>query len=232
MIIEHFIVTVRWAVEQISDTPTWVQEQAALNNKIASEVHTPRTTTTQVTAPFHSPSPRAAPPTHTQVHHAMEAAKEANVDHAHSDAAVSVHMSHAIPRGDTDLDKARANVRLKLAPVFGIPPSVLLPLVLGPLIVTSFKLMPLGIHELWMAVPIMLCIGGYSIKKQRLDSEAAIGIVSDPEMLQAIRMEMPAWFSDPNVDRVRWINQILDTMWPTLDQVGGGLGGREDRGGM
>ena len=47
-----------------------------------------------------------------------------------------------------------------------------------------------------------------------------MGIVSDPELLQAIKMEMPAWFYDPHVDRVRWINQTLDTMWPSLDQVG------------
>lgn len=46
-----------------------------------------------------------------------------------------------------------------------------------------------------------------------------MGIVSDPELLQAIKMEMPAWFYDPSVDRVRWINQTLDTMWPSLDQV-------------
>ena len=50
--------------------------------------------------------------------------------------------------------------------------------------------------------------------------KAAVGIVSDPELLQAIKMEMPAWFYDPHVDRVRWINQTLDTMWPSLDQVG------------
>lgn len=79
--------------------------------------------------------------------------------------------------------------------------------------------MPFGIHELWLIVPVVLMIGGYSIKKQRLDSEAAIGIVSDPALLKAIHTEMPAWFYDSDVDRVRWINQLLDTMWPSLDQV-------------
>ena len=106
---------------------------------------------------------------------ATKASESAAVDDANAAGAKSVDITHSIPRGD-DFDKAKANVRVKVAPVFGIRPSVLFPLVIGPLIIASFKCMPFGIHELWLIFPVVLCIGGYSIKKQRLDSEVRRGL--------------------------------------------------------
>lgn len=38
VIIEHFILITRWAIDQIGDVPTWVEEQDALNTTLAQQV--------------------------------------------------------------------------------------------------------------------------------------------------------------------------------------------------
>lgn len=130
-------------------------------------------------------------------------------------AAVKVKVPNA---KNATLRAARAQkAQLKVAPTFGISPLKLFPVMTGCIILCAFDAMPFGISELWLIPLLALFFGYYETNKRRQDHKAAIGIVSDKEVLAMVMKEMPAWYSFKDVETVNWLNDVLKSVWPYVD---------------
>jgi len=114
--------------------------------------------------------------------------------------------------------RAKEKLRNFVAPCFGIPAFKLFPLMAGCVVVCAFDAMPFGISELWLIPVIALFLGYHTTQKRRTDRRAAIGIVCDKEVLAMVLKEMPAWYSFKDVETVTWLNSLLTSLWPYIDQ--------------
>lgn len=92
---------------------------------------------------------------------------------------------------------------------FGFDPISLMSIICSPLILSHIlKLNPL------LYLPFSLVyLSYYQSKKDRMDRCASVGIVSNPKILRYIKKDMPSWFSDPQFERLDWLNNILQKMW-------------------
>lgn len=52
------------------------------------------------------------------------------------------------------------------------------------------------------------------MKKDRLDRQAAMGILQDPELVNLVLGGLPNWTKDADTQRVAWLNTVLDKVWP------------------
>jgi hypothetical protein len=68
--------------------------------------------------------------------------------------------------------------------------------------------------SLWWGLLISVCIISFmQHQKDMNDVALAMGIVSDAQVLKLVTQEMPQWFHDSEVERVEWINKILQKFW-------------------
>ena len=69
----------------------------------------------------------------------------------------------------------------------------------------------------WAYVPAALLFLSYlKASKDRKDRQAAIGIVSDPDILKYMMEEMPKWVEDSDTEQVKWLNGVIHKMWPSI----------------
>ena len=105
----------------------------------------------------------------------------------------------------------------KVAPVFGIPANAMFCTVAACILVSSFKWMPFKLSELWLIPLLFIVLGYYSERKANIDRKAAMGIVSDPDLLEMVIKEMPTWHKQMDTERCEWLNTILATIWPHIN---------------
>jgi Ca2+-dependent lipid-binding protein len=105
-----------------------------------------------------------------------------------------------------------------IAPTFGVSPLVLFPFMSGCIVLCAYDAVPFGLSELWLIPLLALFLGYFATQKRRQDRRAALGIVSDREVLALIAKEMPAWYSGKDVETMTWLNSVLASLWPYVDQ--------------
>lgn len=54
------------------------------------------------------------------------------------------------------------------------------------------------------------------IQFQRQRIACALGVVSDPDILELVMKYMPGWVLSPEKNRVDWVNHLLQAAWPMI----------------
>ncbi len=96
----------------------------------------------------------------------------------------------------------------KTAEVWGWSPRLL-----------SLSLVPIlffwngGYGAMWGAVVVLFVMSYAQHTKETADAGLVLGVVSDPNVLKLIKGELPHWFYDSEVERVNWLNSILEQFW-------------------
>ena len=90
-----------------------------------------------------------------------------------------------------------------------------------PLTVTLLLVLPPVLYHTgcspWLYLPIgVLFLSYLQATKDRIDHQAAIGIVSDPALIRLIVQELPSWISDSHFQRVEWFNTLVQKLWPKI----------------
>eukprot|EP01038_Epipyxis_sp_PR26KG_P008646 gene8646-11687_t len=101
-----------------------------------------------------------------------------------------------------------------ISSIFQFNPISISILAFFPIVLQYFNISP------YVYIPLALAFLCYyqSIKDYH-DRKAAIGIITDPAVLQFINQEIPAWLVDSEVERVEWFNTILAKIWPYLSKA-------------
>jgi hypothetical protein len=110
-------------------------------------------------------------------------------------------------------DEAKTLQRLdnKLRSPFSFNPLSMAALIGTPMLLESCNLSP------YIYLPLsVLFLSYFQSMKDRIDRKAAIGIISDPKLIQFMKKEMPSWISDSEFQRMEWFNSILQKMWPQI----------------
>lgn len=135
-----------------------------------------------------------------------------NAEGAEAASAAFTARAAAKKRREAQVD----NALKAMAPVFGVSAMQLFPC-MASFIVIGHVGLPWGLSQLWL-LPVLLCVLGYwSRKKRKMDALAAIGLVSDPELVSFISKEMPAWYTFRDLETMEWLNKLLQQLWPFLD---------------
>ena len=69
----------------------------------------------------------------------------------------------------------------------------------------------------WAYIPAALIFLSYlKASKDRKDRQAAMGIVTDPNILKYMLEEMPNWVEDSDTEQVKWLNGVVQKLWPKI----------------
>ncbi|KAG5179390.1 hypothetical protein JKP88DRAFT_264267 [Tribonema minus] len=88
------------------------------------------------------------------------------------------------------------------------------PLWYAPLICVPYVIGAFGLRGAWVLPLAAMLIGYMKRRKDTSDLGMAIGVVSDAQLLKLITKELPFWFYGTDVERVEWMNKLLQQMWP------------------
>ncbi|CAM9659324.1 unnamed protein product, partial [Hapterophycus canaliculatus] len=92
--------------------------------------------------------------------------------------------------------------------VWKFGPKWYLPLAIVPFAVAWFNWSAL------LVLPIAFVFVSYlQHQKDMSDKALALGIVKDPKVLELVTGFLPPWYTDSEVERVDWMNKMLDKMW-------------------
>lgn len=95
--------------------------------------------------------------------------------------------------------------------LFGFNPSSAIGIILAPIALQYFN------FSVWFHVPLSVAFLLYmQAKKNRNDRMAALGIVSDTDILKIIMSEWPGWIRDSDVEQANWMNGLLRKLWPKI----------------
>ncbi len=126
-------------------------------------------------------------------------------------AAHSIKMTeHRETEGEKSKKRAVNKVMhmAKTAEVWGWSPRLL-----------SLSLVPIlflwngGYGAIWGAVIVFFVLSYAQHTKETADAGLVLGIISDPNVLKLVKGELPHWFHDSEVERVVWLNSILEQLW-------------------
>lgn len=70
--------------------------------------------------------------------------------------------------------------------------------------------------SLFLGLTTLFCSYCYFIQLQRQRVACALGIVSDPDILELVAKYMPGWAISSDNNRVDWLNHILQSSWPMI----------------
>jgi Ca2+-dependent lipid-binding protein len=116
---------------------------------------------------------------------------------------------------DTELTGKQKLSSLYSSLGWAMRPSVYLLLSGLPLVIyfhsysVPFACLSLGLATLY-------CIYCYVIQLQRQRVACALGVISDPDILELIGKSMPGWVLSPEKNRVDWVNHLLQAAWPMI----------------
>ena len=127
---------------------------------------------------------------------------------------IDIHSSTANKR--REMAKLLAK---KVAPTFGIPANAMFVATAICILICYLRIMPFGLSELWLIVALFVILGYFSEKKTRIDRQAAIGIVSDPHLVEMVAKEMPSWHKFQDTERAEWLNVVLTAAWPHVNNA-------------
>eukprot|EP00903_Cladosiphon_okamuranus_P007574 g7348.t1 len=103
---------------------------------------------------------------------------------------------------------ARLRKLNKTHDVWKFGPKWYLPLAFLPYIVAWFNWSAL------LVLPIAFVFVSYLQHQKDLSDKAlALGVVKDPKILELVTGFLPPWYTDSEVERVDWLNKMLDKMW-------------------
>lgn len=109
------------------------------------------------------------------------------------------------------LDQTVQSLLQQLSSPYSFNPMSLLSIMGAPILLHQSNLSP------YFYLPLAIFYLSYlQTSKDRVDRQAAIGIVSDPQLIKFVNEEMPSWISDSEFHRVEWLNSLLQRLWPTL----------------
>ncbi|CAM9695456.1 unnamed protein product, partial [Ectocarpus sp. 13 AM-2016] len=92
--------------------------------------------------------------------------------------------------------------------VWKFGPKWYLPLAFLPFIAAWFK------WSAFWVLPIAFVFVSYLQHQKDLSDKAlALGVVKDPKVLEMVTGFLPPWYTDSEVERVDWLNKMLDKMW-------------------
>jgi hypothetical protein len=94
-------------------------------------------------------------------------------------------------------------------------PSVYL-LLSGLPLVVYFHSYSISLTCLSLTFATLYCIYCYVIQLQRQRVACALGVISDPEILELVAKSMPGWVLSPEKNRVDWVNHLLQAAWPMI----------------
>jgi Ca2+-dependent lipid-binding protein len=62
----------------------------------------------------------------------------------------------------------------------------------------------------------LYCLYCHDIQLQRQRVTCALGVISDPDVLELVTKFMPGWVLSPEKNRVDWVNHFLTALWPMI----------------
>jgi len=106
---------------------------------------------------------------------------------------------------------ASSLLQQELSHTIGYNPIALTSLFLAPMALQTADISP------WFYVPLSILFLSYlQAEKDRSDRKAAIGIVTNTNVLRLVEEELPSWIRDSEFQRLEWFNTILQQLWPHL----------------
>jgi Ca2+-dependent lipid-binding protein len=132
------------------------------------------------------------------------------------------------PRGKSHNDltslslhhRVESIARQKLASLYAslgwsMRPSVFFFLSVLPLVV-YFHSSSLYLCCLSLGFVTLYCLYCYSVQLQRQRVTCALGVISDPDVLELVSQFMPGWVLSTEKNRVDWCNHLLTALWPMI----------------
>mmetsp|Transcript_3345 Transcript_3345/g.5234 ORF Transcript_3345/g.5234 Transcript_3345/m.5234 type:complete len:960 (+) Transcript_3345:112-2991(+) len=92
------------------------------------------------------------------------------------------------------------------------------PLFLMGIVALPITLQSIGISPLYYLPLSLMYVSYLKADKDRQDRKAAIGIVSDVNILKYVAEEMPSWIKHSDVQRVQWLNDLLTKLWSSVSE--------------
>lgn len=100
------------------------------------------------------------------------------------------------------------------AATFGYNPLLLIGVVTTPVLLTALDVSP------YWYIPISVLFFSYlKADKDRKDRKAAAGIVVDDNVMKYVLQLLPAWIKFGDVERVGWLNSLLEILWPYISNA-------------